>query len=219
MRAALALVMLLPLVAACTPPRVGPLAGAPTPLGLPKAQLPRGHQTIVFRWNYRDRIFSANGDGVARVASPDSLRLDFFADGGLAGGFAIVLGDSVYTPAGDQARRYLPPVPLLWAAFGALRLVGQDTIIRVDGDTLRADIVGDSASSGSRLPQSFWRVAFVDRQLVRLDRVAEGRLAESVQRRDSMTVSYRNNSGGRSLGLAVQRVTRGVAFDAAIWQR
>lgn len=197
-------------------PGIGPLAGLPATVSLPRTPLPPGSRLIVFRWTFSDRFFSARGDGVARIAPPDSVRLDFFADGGLGGGYAIVLGDSIYTPAGDQARRYLPPIQLLWAAFGTLRLAGADTILRVDGDTLRADIVSDTLSSPT--PATFWRVAFADRWLARLERVADRRLVEFVERPDTLNVSYRNHSARRSLGLTIQRVTRDASFDPAIWQ-
>ncbi|MGH7710992.1 MAG: hypothetical protein ACREOG_06890 [Gemmatimonadaceae bacterium] len=213
-----ALVMLLLLYTACRAPRVAPLTGVPASVALPHTSLPPGHQTIVFRWAFSDRIFSANGDGAARVAAPDSVRLDFFSDRGEGLGFAIVLGDSIYTPGGDQARRYLPPVPLLWAAFGTLRLVGADTILRVDGDTLRADIVSDTLAQPNSLPATFWRVAFAGRDLVRLERVSDRRLEEFVERRDSVSVRYRHNGARRSLGLTLQRRTRGEQFDPTIWQ-
>jgi hypothetical protein len=217
----LLLVMLLTAACRGTAPTVGPLAGAPVSVALPRTQLPSGYKTTVFRWDFRDRIFGAKGDGVARIAGPDSVRLDFFSDRGEALGFAIVIGDSIYTPGGDEARRYLPPVPLLWAAFGTLRLVGADTILRVDGDTLRADILSDTLMSSSppSLPDTFWRVAFADRNLVRLERVANRRLEEFVERSDSVRVRYRHNTARRSLGLTIQRQTMGAAFDPAIWQR
>lgn len=210
------LVMLLGGQAACSVPRVKPLTGLPSSVALPPTALPPGHQHIVFRWTFSDRLFGARGDGAARVAAPDSARLDFFADGGLGGGYAIVLGDSIYTPGGGQARRYLPPVPLLWAAFGTLRLVGLDTLLRVDGDTLRADILSDTVSAASRT--TFWRVAFVGRVLSRMERVEGGRLVEFVERVDSAQVRYRHNGARRSLGLTIQKVTQGMAFDPTIWQ-
>ena len=214
------LVMLLPLLSACRAPRVAPLTGIPTSVALPAMALPPGHQHIVFRWAFSDRLFGAKGDGVARLAPPDSVRLDFFLDGGVGGGYAIVIGDTIYTPGGDEARRYLPPVPLLWAAFGALRLQGADTLLRVDGDTLRADIVSDTLalSPNNSLPASFWRVAVVARELVRLERIADGRLEEFVERPDSASVRYRQNGSRRSLGLTIQRRTRGSVFDPTIWQ-
>lgn len=211
--------MLLPLIA-CRPPRVAPLTGIPTTVALPAMPLPPGRQEIVFRWAFSDRLFGAKGDGVARLAPPDSVRLDFFADGGVGAGYAIVIGDTIYSPGGDEARRYLPPVPLLWAAFGTLRLEGADTLLRVDGDTLRADIVSDrlALSPNNSLPATFWRVAVVGRELVRLERIADRRLEEFVERADSTNVRYRQNGSRRSLGLSIQRRTRGSVFDPSIWQ-
>lgn len=197
-------------------PRVGPLTGLPATVALPRTPLPPGQRTIRFRWTFNDRLFGARGDGVARLAPPDSVRLDFFPDGGLGGGYAIVLGDSIYTPTGDEARRYLPPASLLWAAFGTLRVVGADTVLRVEGDTLRADIVSDSASSAS--PTTFWRVAFRDRWLGRVERIADSRLVEVVERPDTANVRYRNNAAGRSLGLTIHTILTDVRFDPAIWQ-
>jgi hypothetical protein len=185
---------------------------------LPRTALPSGHQTVVFRWSFSEVVFSANGEGAARVAAPDSVRLDFFSDRGEGLGFAIVIGDTIYTPGGDQARRYLPPIPLLWAAFGTLKLAGADTILRVDGDTLRADIVSDTLATPTTLPATFWRVAFVGRELVRLERVENRRLQEFVERRDSTSVRYRHTSARRSLGLTITQRTRGTPFDPAIWQ-
>jgi hypothetical protein len=210
--------MLLLLHTACRAPRVAPLTGVPASVALPNTSLPPGHQTIVFRWAFSERVFSVKGDGAARVAAPDSVRLDFFSDRGEGLGFAIVIGDTIYTPGGDEARRYLPPVPLLWAAFGTLRLTGADTILRVDGDTLRADIVSDTLASPNTLPATFWRVAFVGRELARLERIASRRLEEFVERGDSTTVRYRQNAARRSLGLTITQRTRGTAFDPTIWQ-
>ena len=199
-----------------TAPLVGPLAGVPTSVGLPRTALPPGHQHIVFRWAYSEKVFSARGDGSARVAAPDSVRLDFFEASGTGLGYAIVLGDSIYTPGGDEARRYLPPIPLLWAAFGTLRLVGADTVLRVDGDTLRADIVSDTSSIASRT--TFWRAAFADRRLVRLERISNSRLVEFVERADTAQIRYRHNPARRSLGLTIRQTTRGSVFDPSIWQ-
>lgn len=189
-------------------PRTRPLAGVPYPERLPASALEPGHSRLVFRWEYGDPIFSARGEGVARLASPDSVRLDFFSDGNLGGGFAILIGDSLATPSSDDARRYLPPVPLLWAAMGVLRVVAADTTARLDGDMLRADI-GDEPR---------WRAAFDAASLVSLERIEGNRLRESV-RRDSSTISYRNYGSRRRLTLTVLRRLSDPAYDEAIWRR
>lgn len=204
---ALRLVALALAVAACAP-RVRPLVGTPVVDRLPESTLPPGHTRLVFRWEYDDPIFSARGEGVARIAPPDSARLDFFADGGMGGGYAILVGDRLTTPADDGARRYLPPVPLLWAALGRLQVTGTDTTARLAGDTLWADI--------GREP--VWRAAFAASSLVSLQRIEGNRLRESV-RRDSSVVAYRNFGARRRLTLTIQRRIADPPFDEAIWHR
>lgn len=195
------------LASACAP-RVRPLVGTPFVERFPDTSLPEGHTRLVFRWEYGDPIFSARGEGVARIAPPDSVRLDFFADGGMGGGYAILIGDQLSTPANDDARRYLPPVPLLWAALGRLQVTGQDTTARLTGDTLRADIGGNPV----------WRATFATAALVSLQRLDGGRLRESV-RRDTATIAYRNFGARRRLTLTIQRRIADPPFDEAIWRR
>lgn len=195
------------LASACAP-RVRPLVGTPFVARLPDTSLPEGHTRLVFRWEYGDPIFSARGEGVARIAPPDSVRLDFFADGGMGGGYAILIGDQLSTPANDHAKRYLPPVPLLWAALGRLQVTGRDTTARLTGDTLRADIGSNPV----------WRATFTPAALGSLQRLDGGRLRESV-RRDTATITYRNFGARRRLTLTIQRRIADPPFDAAIWRR
>lgn len=189
-------------------PRVRPLTGAPYPERLPDSSLPAGYARLVFRWEYGDPIFSARGEGVARIAPPDSVRLDFFTDGNLGGGFAILIGDRLTTPANDAAVRYLPPVPLLWAALGRLQVTGRDTVSLISSDTVRADIGNTPV----------WRAAFAGAALVSLQRIEGNRLRESVQR-DSSVVRYRNFGSRRRLTLTLLRRIPDPPYDEAIWHR
>ena len=129
------------LVAGCAP-RARPLAGLPvTAARVPAAQLPPGHHHVVFRWSYEDADMNAKGEGVARVAAPDSARMDFFVDPGLGAGYALLIGDELDAPGIALVRRYLPPPPMLWATLGRFNVpAAADTLARVDGDTVRADI-------------------------------------------------------------------------------
>jgi hypothetical protein len=196
------------LTIACAP-RAGSLGGSPVPARFPSSELPRGHQRLVFRWDYVDQAVAAKGEGVARIASPDSVRLDFFLDGGLGGGYAIVVGDSVSTPGGDDVRRYLPPVSLLWASLGRLAVPSApDTVAKVDGGTLRADI--------GRNPT--WRVTFAGDKLTRLERIVDGRRVEWVGRNGS-EVRYQNERSSRSLTLRISSTDEAAPFDPAIWRR
>ncbi len=195
------------LLGACAP-RVRPLVGLPAPARIPSPALPPGHARIVFRWEYGDPIFSAKGEGVARIAPPDSVRLDFFSDGGMGGGFAILIGDRLSTPANDDARKYLPPVPLLWAALGRLQVSGADTVAVVRGDSVLADI-GRS---------QVWRATVRGDSLVELQRIDGQRLRERVQR-DASVVTYRNFGSRRRLTLTLTRRIADPPYDEAIWLR
>ena len=200
---------LLVLAAGCMPPRVVPLEGAPAPArSLPHGIAPPGHQKIVFKWEMRDGDMLTRGDGVARIASPDSVRLDFFLGGGFGGGAAVLIGDSLQVPGPDGARNLIPPRALLWAALGRLQLpAARDTVVRVDGNLLRADI-------GAPVQ---WRVAFRGDTLSRLERVDGGRIQEWVQRDADGAVQYRNESSRRTLSLVIQRTDAVPAFDPSIW--
>jgi len=191
-------------------PRAAPLDGAPAPARLPTAQL-TGAQRIQFRWSYDDGSLIGRGEGLARVAAPDSARLDFFMDGGLGGGgTAFLLGDSVDAPGGDFVRRLLPPPALLWASLGRLAVpAAADTTARTDGALLRADIGRDPV----------YRVTFDGAALRRVERIAGGRLQEWVTRTSNAVVEYRHETSGRRLVLEITRQERVEGFDASIWSR
>ena len=107
------------------------------------------------------------GEGTARIADPDSARLDFVVDGGFGGGWAVLVGDQLSIPGPDVVRRLIPPAPLLWATLGRLAVPpARDTTARMVGDTLRADIGGDPT----------WRVTFAGTQLSRVERIDGGRI-------------------------------------------
>ena len=209
-RAVRALVICITLTTPGCAPKLRPLGGTAAPAVLPRAELPRGQHRILFRWEMEDGDMLTRGDGAARVASPDSIRLDFFLAGGLGGGAAILIGDELRLPPGadDLARRLIPPAPLLWAAVGRLAVPpSRDTTARVDGDTLRADIGAPA----------MWRVTFVRDTLRRLERVTEGRVIEWVDRRASDgRVRYQLEPNRRRLDLFISR-SEPSAFDQTIW--
>jgi hypothetical protein len=191
-------------------PKAQPLAGAPAPsIRFPDTRIRSGARRVVFKWEYKDQDgFSARGEGLARVVSPDSARMDFFVEGGFGGGWAILLGDRLITPGPDLVRRLVPPAPMLWATLGRLAVSpARDTTARVSGDTLRADLVGDPT----------WRVTFVGPQLTRIERIDGGRITEWVTR-DATSLHYENAAARRSLTLHVERTEEVSGFDASIWR-
>jgi hypothetical protein len=198
------------LTVACTTPRIGALPGAPAPAQrLPSPPTWTGHRRVVFQWELKDQDLTARGDGVARIAYPDSVRLDFFLGGGHGGGAAVLIGDSLAVPGPDLIRRLVPPRALLWAALGRLDLPSErDTVVRVDGPVVRADI-------GS---PTHWRVTFQGDSLSRLERVEGGRVHEWVERRSGQHVEYRHESSGRTLSLVIQGSDAASAFNSSIWK-
>lgn len=193
----------------CTP-KAPPLRGDLAPARFPAAELAPVARKIVFRWTYQDRNLRVRGEGVARVAPPDSARLDFFVDGGLGGGRAVLVGNQLRTTDDDMVRNVVPPPALLWAALGRLSIgTPPDTMARSTGDTLRADIGRDPR----------WRVVFVGDSLRELVLIDDGKVRQLVTRAADGAVRFRNPGAGRDLRLTITRIdTVPDGFDAAIFR-
>ena len=193
---------------ACAPPAARPLGGAIAPaVALPSSELAPGYRQVVFDWEYEQGDARMRGEGVVRIAPPDSARLDLFLGGGFGGGAAILVGDSLRAPLVESARRLIPPAPMLWAALGRLAIpAAADTAVRVDGSTVRADI--------GTAP--VWRVEFHGSRLVRLDRIDDGRVRDFVNRQASEVV-YESFSPRSKLTLRIKRDEPVMGFDAKIW--
>ncbi len=205
-------------------PAVRALAGTTRPAMLPAEGGAAAPQLIRFAWRYEDETFEANGDGAVRVQPPDRARLDFFLANGLAGGYAILEGDSLHVPGIDLVRRFLPPVPLLWGTLGR-RVVpaAPDTIVRQEGDTVRADIgVRPPGTAGERSGR-VWRMHYAPDGLRRMERLEEGRVVEAIWRErvaDALwRMRYVHERGKRRLTITVRDTTVTEGFDEAIWRR
>lgn len=208
---------------ACTP-AARPLQGVPVPSRLPPALLASVPTVYRFTWSYRDDTFEANGDGAVRAQGPERARLDFFLRNGMAGGYAILVGDTLSVPGIDLVKRMLPPVPLLWASLGRLALPSaRDTVARRAGDTLFADMGSLGGRDATDADGRAWRVAFVGDHLAAVDRIEAGRVVERLERRPAtdgtLAVSYVHVRGKRRLHITVTDSSRVDAFDEAIWRR
>lgn len=199
----------LTLLAAACAPRLKPLGGAPVAVArIPSGELPPERRHLVFRWEASDPDLTVRGEGAARIAPPDSARLDFFLAGGVGGGWAILVADSLRAPGGAMVDRLVPPPPLLWATLGRFAVPpSADTVVRLDGELLRADL-------GSPVR---WRVTFRGDSLVRLERVVDGRVIEWVSRTEGQ-VRYRHETSRRELALTITRSQPAPGFDASIWR-
>jgi hypothetical protein len=190
----------------------------------PAAELPAQPQQLRFSWTYKDETFEANGDGVVRHAPRDKARLDFFLRNGMAGGYAILVGDSLIVPGIDLVRRFLPPVPLLWATLGRLALrATADTVARLDGDTLRVDLGTLRGRDASVANGRAWRISFGGRQLGRVERIEGGKVVEWVSRRRNAAgqweLQYIHEQSRRRLGIVVLDTTVVEGFDDSIFRK
>jgi hypothetical protein len=211
-------------------PKALPLRGVPAPTSaIPRAMLAPGYRRLTFHWEYRDRDVSVKGDGAARIAPPDSARLDFVVSGGLGSGHALLLGDTVVAPGRDLVRRTLPPPPLVWAALGRLAVPpARDTLVRVDGDTIEAEI-GDSSTvaaeeaggggAATGKNKVMYRVVFAGTRLVSMERVSGGRVREVVTRLPDDEVVFHNPADRRTLKLMQVRSETVDEFDSQVWKR
>lgn len=218
--AALGLVLL---VEGCAP-AARPLSGAPTRAVLPPTAISAAPTVLRFTWSYKDETFEAAGDGAVRRLGPDRARLDFFLRNGMAGGYAILVGDTLTIPGIDLIKRMLPPVPLLWASLGRLAVPPTaDTVARQDGDTLRADLGALRGRDASAADGRAWRVAFAGTALARVDRIEGGKVIEwmtrSVGQDGPLQLQYVHERGKRRLAIAVTDTTIVEGFDDAIWRR
>ncbi len=210
-------------MAACAP-AARPLVGAPTREVLPVTSIPAAPTVLRFTWTYKDETFEANGEGAVRRQGPDRARLDFFLRNGMAGGYAILVGDSLTVPGIDLVKRMLPPVPLLWASLGRLAVPSTpDTVSRMDGDTLRADLGALRGRDASAADGRAWRVAFAGRNLARVERIEGGKVVEWMTRvpgdDGALRLQYVHEKGKRRLAIAVSDTTIVEGFDDAIWRR
>lgn len=91
---------------------------------------PRHGAGIRFKWRYEDRKLNAAGRATARVAPPDSVRLDYAATLGLSSGAGVVVGDSVIWADPDQDfRSFIRGVPIFWATLGVARPPASGTAV------------------------------------------------------------------------------------------
>jgi hypothetical protein len=200
------------IVATACAPKLAPLVNA-TPaaqdrIPLPRLEVPQHAQRIVFTWRLQEAELEVRGEGAARVAAPDSARIDLFVAGGLGSGSAFVIGNDMTSNAPDALRRVLPPPAFLWASLGRFAVPpGRDTIVARTDSTILAEIG----------PSPRWRLSVNNGRLLRLERADADKLIDRVERRPDGSLVYFHGPTRRQLTLTVTRVDSVAAFDASIW--
>ena len=83
---------------------------------------PDGNRHLKFKFKFKDPKGNVGGRGAARIARPDSLRLDMQGPFGLGKGAAMVDGDStVWIRGPDAIKRIVPDFRLMWSMLGFTR--------------------------------------------------------------------------------------------------
>ncbi|HEX9704286.1 MAG TPA: hypothetical protein VGA20_03445 [Gemmatimonadales bacterium] len=183
-------------------PRVDPLVPLPlepvpwdSAVAWARRTVPTAYTTLRLRWRYEDEVARWAGRATARIAPPDSLRLDFTGPLGIGAGAGVVVGDTVaWTQPPGSLERLVPAIPMLWAALGTVRppAAGATAFTRAreaGGETVRywrfvhgGDTLDYAQRSGSaRELEAEWRRngGIVARSRVRYDeqqRPAESRI-------------------------------------------
>jgi hypothetical protein len=86
------------------------------------ASAPDGNRQLRFKFKFKDPKGKVGGRGAARIAAPDSLRLDMRGPFGLGKGAAMVVGDSTEWIRGpDAIKRIVPDFRLMWSMLGFTR--------------------------------------------------------------------------------------------------
>ena len=183
------------LLVACTPAQPGsilPVGAQPVSRGevqsWVEATAPSGHMAHRFRWQVQDDRGSAGGRGTARIATPDSVRLDVVGPLGSGRGAGVVVGESVqWAEPPDVLERLVVNYPLMWAMLGVMREPPAGAVLRGarDGGAVRwewalgVDTVAFRWDSAAGRLAAQARSAGVLVGLVETSLDAEGRLTSS----------------------------------------
>jgi len=91
---------------------------------------PDGNRHLKFKFKFKDPKGKVGGRGAARIAAPDSLRLDMQGPFGLGRGAAMVNGDSTEWIKGpDAIKRIVPDFRLMWSMLGFTRPPSEGAIL------------------------------------------------------------------------------------------
>jgi hypothetical protein len=128
-------------IAAGCAPSYGPTLRTVVPSGLPTVErdsvlawvgrtTPTSYRGHPFKWAFKSPDEGVGGKGNARIAPPDSLRLDMAGPLGSKRTAGMVLGDSaVWVTRQDVLDKIIPSYPLLWAMLGVARQPSAEAVL------------------------------------------------------------------------------------------
>lgn len=122
-----------------------PSTPAPTPAGsfrsatraelaeAERASAPTRYEIVRFNWRSDDGSLQISGNGAARTAPPDSVRIDMSASLGIGRATILLMGNDAQAQPAMLVDRILPDRYALWAMLGHLRAPADAaTIERLD---------------------------------------------------------------------------------------
>lgn len=119
--------LLLPILTACPGPPPEPTPNDFRPSNLQQLaeaearSAPTRREVVRFTWRSDDGTLQLSGQGAARMAPPDSVRVDMSAALGLGRAAVIMTGTQVQAQPPELVDRILPDRFALWALLGHLR--------------------------------------------------------------------------------------------------
>lgn len=218
-------------VSACGP-NLGPTLRTVVPTGMATADSgqvagwvaatqPAGNRSQRFKWAFRHPDENVGGGGSARIAPPDSLRLDMAGPLGAKRTAGMVIGDrEQWVTREEVLEKIIPSYPLLWAMLGVARQPD-------GGTTLRAATVGDSLTAweyaGATDTVEYVRTTGAAPRLTALVRGADGLVGrvETLLGPDGTPLSSRLYlpDGPSRLDITFTETSTPATFKPEIWVR
>ncbi len=176
---------------------------------------PAGREVLRFRWRSEDGRLALAGSGAARLAPPDSLRVDLAASLGVGRSVVVLTGHDVQASPAEVVAQIVPERFALWSVMGVLQPPDRGRLERL--------------SDGGR---TFWRVSDGARvttfelhgdTLHAVSREENGRLAQQLRltrERDGRVRTARLDDYARGARLEVEMTAREAsgAFPEDLWR-
>jgi len=179
---------------------------------------PAGRLIVSLRWRFADPTLEAAGRGAARLAPPDSLRIDVRGPLGFGRGTLVLAGDSLWADPASMVAQVMPSRFLVWAMLGVLR--APDALERleeaeIDGRVLVRVLESDGRSTTFEMRGDTMVGAVQERAGREVGRLVLRRDASGQVRRAEAEDKERD----ARLVFDIERRTASGPFPASVWHR
>ena len=179
---------------------------------------PAGRMIVNLRWRFADPTLDVAGRGAARIAPPDSLRIDVRGPLGFGRGTLVLAGDSLWADPASMVAQVMPSRFLVWAMLGVLR--APDALERleeaeIDGRVLVLVLESDGRSTTFEMRGDTMVGAVQERAGRQVGRLVLRRDASGQVRRAEAEDKERD----ARLVFDIERRTASGPFPASVWHR